>query len=248
MSWLAEYFKELGFIVSGSDRVKSKNLEKLRKKGIRVFEGHDKRNVDDAHVVVFSDAISEDNVELKEARQRGLYILSRGEALSSVAENFGDTVGVAGCHGKTTTTCMIAHIFKCASLKFTAHVGGEDVSLGNFVMQGSDVFLSEVCEFKKNINKRGYKTLFLFFVAHEECVSTGGFVLDAVKGFAKALEVNNFTFTQEFNYIVNIRIVGNAKNVVVGCTCFLFCCQVLNKVGNGVAGYRESCCREGVAA
>lgn len=187
MSWLAEYFKELGFIVSGSDRVKSKNLEKLRKKGIRVFEGHDKRNVDDAHVVVFSDAISEDNVELKTARQRGLYILSRGEALSSVAENFGDTVGVAGCHGKTTTTCMIAHIFKCASLKFTAHVGGEDVSLGNFVMQGSDVFLSEVCEFKKNINKfnADYAVCLNTDKDHLDCYDDESELKNAYVSFAK---------------------------------------------------------------
>lgn len=153
MRGLAEYFKSVGFSVSGSDREFSLALEKLAQKGIKTYVGHSENNLKNAHVVVYSDAIDDSNVELKKARELGLYVLSRGEALRSVVENFSDVVGVAGCHGKTTTTCMLAHIFKCAKLEFTAHIGGEDLSLGNCVIDGSKVFLSEVCEFKKNINK-----------------------------------------------------------------------------------------------
>ena len=153
MSWLAKYFKSLGFKVSGSDSRQSNTLKMLSEQGINTFVGHNESNLDGVQVVVYSDAINEDNPELKRAREQGLYVLSRGEALRSVAENFGDVVGVSGCHGKTTTTCMLAHIFKCACMSFTAHIGGEDSVFGNFINDGSDLFLSEVCEFKKNINK-----------------------------------------------------------------------------------------------
>ena len=165
MSWLATYFKEMGFCVSGSDKSFSENVKRLKENGIEVFIGHSEENLGDSQVVVYSDAISEDNVELKRARKDGKYLLSRADALRVVAENFSDVVGVIGCHGKTTTACMLAHIFRCANLKFTAHIGGEDCVLGNYISQGSNVFLSEVCEFKKNIN--------LFSADYAVCVNTG---------------------------------------------------------------------------
>ncbi len=153
IGWLAEYFQSVGFCVSGSDKNSSARTEKLEQKGIKVFIGHSESNLQGAQVVVYSDAIDEDNVELKAARQSGAYLMTRSQALSSVAENFCDVVGVSGCHGKTTVSCMLAHIFKCAGLKFTAHIGGEDSVLGDFISYGSDVFLSEVCEFRGNINR-----------------------------------------------------------------------------------------------
>lgn len=171
MSGLAEYFKSVGFNVSGSDRYASKTLEALNEKGIKTFVGHSEKNVENAHVVVYSDAIEEDNQELSFARESGKYLLSRGEALAMVAENFGSVVGVAGCHGKTTTTCMLAHVFNCAKIKFTAHIGGSDTQLGNFIMKGSKVFLSEVCEFKKNIDKftADYAVCLNFGKDHMDC-------------------------------------------------------------------------------
>ena len=144
MSGLAEYFASVGFIVSGSDRAEFPSKKHLEKAGVAVSIGHDIDNVKDAQAVIYSDAIPPENVELAYAKEKGLYLLSRADALKMVSENFSDVVGVCGCHGKTTVTCMLAHIFKSANVRFTAHIGGEDVKLGSFLNYGNDVFLSEV--------------------------------------------------------------------------------------------------------
>ena len=153
MSGLAEYFYEHGFTVSGSDRESSARTERLKALGIAVTVGHSEKNLEGVHAVVYSDAIDDDNPELKWAKEQRLYVIPRVKALSMIAENFGQTVGVCGCHGKTTVTCMLAHVFTCAGLEFTAHIGGEDRVLGGFISKGSKIFLTEVCEFKKNIDK-----------------------------------------------------------------------------------------------
>lgn len=153
MSALAKYCLSSGFSVSGSDRTSNERLLELEKLGAKIFVGHSENNLDGVHVVVFSDAIDENNPELKRAKELGCYVLSRAELLNMIAENFGTVIGVAGCHGKTTVTSMLAHIFIKANVPFTAHVGGEDSVYGNFINRGHEVFLSEVCEFKKNLNR-----------------------------------------------------------------------------------------------
>ena len=180
MRGLAEYFASVGFTVSGSDRLDFPQRKALEKNGIKVYIGHSEKQVENAHAVIYSDAIREDNVEFAYAKQNQMFIISRADALKMVSENFGDVVGVAGCHGKTTVTCMLAHIFTCAKLKFSAHIGGEDLVLGNFVLNGNDVFLSEVCEFKKNINK--------FAADYAVCLNTG---IDHMDCYADETELKN---------------------------------------------------------
>lgn len=187
MSGLAEYFASVGFLVSGSDRNDFLAKSRLEKLGIKVFVGHSEENVIGAQTVVYSDAIANDNPELVYAKNNGIFCLSRGDALKMISENFGDVVGVCGCHGKTTVTCMLAHIFKCAGIKFTAHIGGEDVKLGNFVINGNDVFLSEVCEFKKNINKfvPDFAVCLNTGVDHMDCYSTEDELFNTYLNFVK---------------------------------------------------------------
>ncbi len=153
MSSLALYLKRIGFVVSGSDLHPSEYTDMLIKNGIEVFFDHDVKNVYGANVVVYNSAIGDSNEELKAAKKSSAYVLSRAELLKMVSENFKVKIGVAGCHGKTTVTCMIAHILKCADKKFTAHIGGNDNKFGNFIFEGSEYFVSEVCEYKKNIDK-----------------------------------------------------------------------------------------------
>ena len=215
MSWLAKYFKAIGFNVSGSDK-DSLALENLRSNyGIQTFIGHNENNLKNVHVVVYSDAIGEDNVELKKARELGLYVLSRGEALKCVAENFGDVVGVCGCHGKTTTTCMLAHIFKCAGLKFSAHIGGEDLTLGSFINDGSDVFLSEVCEFKKNINKftADYAVCLNVGKDHMDCYEDEEELQNAYLNFAK--RAYKSIINKNDSYLSTVRL-SNAQAFSLG--------------------------------
>ena len=187
MSGLAEYFASVGFIVSGSDRAEFPSKKHLEKVGVAVSIGHDIDNVKDAQAVIYSDAIPPENVELAYAKEKGLYLLSRADALKMVSENFSDVVGVCGCHGKTTVTCMLAHIFKSANVRFTAHIGGEDVKLGSFLNYGNDVFLSEVCEFKKNINKftADFAVCLNTGVDHMDCYDSETELFNAYQSFAK---------------------------------------------------------------
>lgn len=152
MSSLAKYLRSVGFAISGSDIRPNRFTEELSSLGAEIRIGHSAGNLADAQVVVYNSAISEENPELKTARENKLFVLSRGQLLAMVAENFGKVVGISGCHGKTTTVCFLAHMLKAARQKFTAHIGGEDCRLSNCVAEGSKIFLSEVCEFRKNID------------------------------------------------------------------------------------------------
>ena len=174
MSSLANYLYEIGFTVCGSDIVKNEYTEALEKKGCKIFLGHKKDNVNGAQVVVYNSAIGEDNEELCEAKRQKLFLLTRAELLKIVSENFRVRVGVCGCNGKTTVTCMLAHIFKCAKKRFTAHIGGNDNKLANSYVKGSEYFISEVCEYKKNIDE--------FTAEIGVCLNTGEDHLECYSG------------------------------------------------------------------
>lgn len=152
MSSLARYLYSVGFSVSGSDVASSENLDELASEGIIVYKAQRAENIDGKDVVIYSDAIKPENPELKAAIERKLYVLKRAELLKIVSENFGARIGVCGCHGKTTAVCMLAHVFGEANERFTAHIGGFDLKYGNFVSRGNKYFISEVCEYKKNLN------------------------------------------------------------------------------------------------
>lgn len=151
MSALAKYLLSLGFCVSGSDLRSSRLTRELEDAGAKILFDHSTSAVENAQTVVYSDAIKSDDPELMKAKELGLYVVGRNELLKSVAENFRVVTGVGGCHGKTTVTCMLAHIYDRARKAFTAHIGGEDREFSNFVARGSDSFLTEVCEYKKNL-------------------------------------------------------------------------------------------------
>lgn len=124
MSGIAEVLANLGFRVSGSDAKKSDVTARLEGLGIEVNEGHDPANVGDAHVVVRSTAISDDNPEILEARRRSVPVIPRAEMLAELMRMKPHTVAVAGSHGKTTTTSMVATVLGYAKLDPTFVVGG----------------------------------------------------------------------------------------------------------------------------
>ncbi len=151
MSALAKYLLSFGFQVSGSDLRASVYTRELEELGATIVIGHHPEMLENVQMAVYSDAVRKDDPELKRAEELGLYILNRSGLLKSVAENFREVVGVGGCHGKTTVTCMLAHIYAAANEDFTAHIGGEDKTFSNCVIRGSKLFLTEVCEYKKNL-------------------------------------------------------------------------------------------------
>jgi UDP-N-acetylmuramate--alanine ligase len=129
MSGLAEVLLELGYRVSGSDLKFSPSTQRLTDRGATIFEGHDAQNIGGANAVVVSSAVREDNPEVMEARRLGIPVIPRGELLAELMrQKFG--IAVAGSHGKTTTTSMIAAILNHAGLDPTIVVGGRVGTMG----------------------------------------------------------------------------------------------------------------------
>ena len=123
MNGLAIIMKGLGFKVQGSDLFSNKNTDNLKKKKIKVFFGHNKRNIKNSTILVISSAIKKNNPEYKEAKKRGLPIYKRGEMLGHIVSLMKNIV-VAGSHGKTTTTSLISSIFAKSNIDATVINGG----------------------------------------------------------------------------------------------------------------------------
>ncbi|MEO2068275.1 MAG: UDP-N-acetylmuramate--L-alanine ligase [Desulfurobacteriaceae bacterium] len=123
MSGIALILKEKGCYVQGSDIKTSPMIEKLKGLGIKVFIGHKKENVHGTDILIHSSAVKEDNVELIEARRLGIPIIPRGDVLNDLMK-LKEGIAVAGTHGKTTTSSLIATIFKKCGLNPTILVGG----------------------------------------------------------------------------------------------------------------------------
>jgi UDP-N-acetylmuramate--alanine ligase len=123
MSGIAEVLANLGYAVTGSDVAESANVKRLRDQGIAVAIGHAAGNVDDSHVVVVSSAIKRDNPELVEARKRRMPVVRRAEMLAELMR-LKHCVAVAGTHGKTTTTSLVAALLDAGHFDPTVINGG----------------------------------------------------------------------------------------------------------------------------
>jgi UDP-N-acetylmuramate--alanine ligase len=135
MSGIAEVLLNLGFTVSGSDLKRTAVTDRLERLGARVFEGHAVGNVCDAQVVVVSSAIPPDNPELAEAARLQVPVISRAEMLAELMR-LKFCVAVAGAHGKTTVTSMIAVLLAHAGLDPTAVIGGRLDAFGSSARLG----------------------------------------------------------------------------------------------------------------
>jgi UDP-N-acetylmuramate--alanine ligase len=123
MSGIAEVLVNLGYTVQGSDASDNYNVERLRKKGAKVSIGHRAENVDRADVVVVSSAIKRDNPELMAARAQRIPVVRRAEMLAELMR-LKSCVAIAGTHGKTTTTTMVATLLDAGGLDPTVINGG----------------------------------------------------------------------------------------------------------------------------
>lgn len=140
MSGIAEVLHNLGYEVRGSELKDSDTVERLRSLGIKVFIGHRPENVHNAHVVVISSAVKEDNPEVMEARRLHIPVIPRAEMLAEIGR-LKYSILVAGAHGKTTTTSLIANILSLGGLDPTVIVGGRFTSSGANARLGGGEFL-----------------------------------------------------------------------------------------------------------
>ncbi|MGD2124826.1 MAG: UDP-N-acetylmuramate--L-alanine ligase [Desulfobacteraceae bacterium] len=141
MSGIAELLLNLGYEVSGSDLKDSAVTKRLSDLGGKIFTGHSKENIEGADVVVYSSAVPDDNPEIGEARERYIPVIPRAEMLAELMRlKYG--VAVAGAHGKTTTTSMIASILMSGNLDPTVVIGGRlDIWGGSNAKLGQGEFL-----------------------------------------------------------------------------------------------------------
>ena len=145
MSAIARLLLARGARVSGSDVRRTPLIDELEAEGVRIAIGHRAENVGDAVTVVVSSAIAKDNPEFVAALERRLDIVTRGKLLALLAEGR-KLVAVAGTHGKTTTTAMLASIFEEAGYDPTVAVGGVRVDTGRNARAGSAWFVTEADE------------------------------------------------------------------------------------------------------
>jgi UDP-N-acetylmuramate--alanine ligase len=140
MSGIAEVLLNLGYQVSGSDLKATELTERLGKLGGKVTTGHRAENIEGADVVVISSAVRRDNPEVVAARAKGVAVIPRAEMLAELMR-LKTGIAVAGSHGKTTTTSMVAHVLAAAGLDPTAVVGGRLNNLGSNAKLGKSEWM-----------------------------------------------------------------------------------------------------------
>lgn len=152
MSALAHYLLDKGHAVSGSDLRRTPETERLSARGARIFEGHRPDNVGDARMLIFSDAISKENIEISEARLREISVVRRAAFLGLLARDK-RSILVAGSHGKSTTSAMIVQVLRTAgrSPGFVIGAGAECLDKRRAFYSPSELLVVEACEAFNNL-------------------------------------------------------------------------------------------------
>jgi len=146
MNGIAEIFINMGYKVTGSDLRKSENTERIRRLGGKIFIGHSEKNVKNAEIVVYSNAVPGTNPEIARAKKMKIPVIPRAVMLDEIMR-LKHGIAIAGAHGKTTTTSMLARIFEEAKLDPTYIVGGVVKAGGVHAKAGKGKYvIAEACE------------------------------------------------------------------------------------------------------
>ena len=173
MSGIAELLANLGYEVSGSDAKTSEVTDRLARLGVRIASGHDAAHVGEADVVVTSSAIQSSNPEVEDARRRSIPVIPRAEMLAELMRlRYG--IAVAGAHGKTTTTSMVALVLERAGLDPTAVIGGRLSAFGSNARLGrGDYMVVEADESDRSFLKLTPAIAVITNIDHEHMESYG---------------------------------------------------------------------------
>ena len=150
MSAIALILLKNDFIVSGSDISENDNVKELEGKGIKVYIGHKKENIQsDLDIVVYSKAIHDDNEEIIEAKNKKILLMSRSEILGQIMTNYKERICIAGTHGKTTTTSLVSKVLLDKNLDPTINVGGivDEIGGNSHIGKDQNLFVAEACEY-----------------------------------------------------------------------------------------------------
>ena len=154
MSGLAEILLDKGYKVSGTDTKESGIINRLIDLGAKIYIGHNEDNIKGADLIIYTDAIAKDNVELIAASNSAADLVDRATFLGALMKNYDTSIAISGTHGKTTTTSMLSTIATHANLNPTILLGGQLDEIGGNVKIGNDKYIiTEACEYKGNILK-----------------------------------------------------------------------------------------------
>ena len=237
MSGLALIMKGLGFKVQGSDISSNKNIERLKKNKIKVYIGHNKKNIQKSTILVISSAIKQSNSEIIKAKEKQLPIYKRGDMLAHVVSLLKRNIVVSGSHGKTTTTSLVSGIFSKAKLDPTIINGGvlnsfnnsaklgksdwcileSDESDGSFVNMSPTYSIitnidQEHMDFYKTMNN--LKQLFIKFIEKTPSFGKSFICLDDKnnKEIVKKLKIKNYyTYGTDNNSQFCIKNISQSK-------------------------------------
>ena len=209
MSGLALLLMEMGHRVSGSDRVTSRETERLQRIGLRFSCPHSAEAVADAEVVVFSSAIRPENPALVAARERGLKILRRAECLAAVLSSKKGVV-VSGTHGKTTTSAMCAHVLRRGCRDVSHYVGAEIPVLG------TNAHWSAVSEYMVAEGDESDGTLALYRPSHAIVLNIEAEHLDFYRDLDHIKEVFNTLLDQTGERVIFCKEDAGARDVCEG--------------------------------
>ena len=237
MSGLALIMKGLGFKVQGSDISSNKNIERLKKNKIKVYIGHNKKNIQKSTILVISSAIKQSNSEIIKAKEKQLPIYKRGDMLAHVVSLLKRNIVVSGSHGKTTTTSLVSGIFSKAKLDPTIINGGvlnsfknsaklgksdwcileSDESDGSFVNMSPTYSIitnidQEHMDYYKTMNN--LKQLFIKFIEKTPSFGKSFICLDDKnnKEIVKKLKINNYyTYGTDNNSQFCIKNISQSK-------------------------------------
>ena len=168
MSGIAEILLNWGFEITGSNNVENEATQKLKDAGIKVIIGHYAENVKGADVVVYTAAISPDNIELQTAKELNIETIERSDFLGEITRCYEDTVTVAGTHGKSTTTSMLSLCFLEAGKDPSIQVGADLHQInGNYKVGKSQYFILEACEYVESFLKFSPKSAIILNIDND---------------------------------------------------------------------------------
>lgn len=219
LSALAEILAQRGHEVTGSDAKMSETLERLGTKGIRVFLGQESENVVGADLLVYSAAVAGDNPEIEKARELRIPIVTRGELLGALMDEYEVAIAVSGTHGKTTTTSMVSLILDNAKKDPTILVGGNLEQIGGNVKIGKSQFcVSEACEYMDSfLSLRPTVEIILNIDSdHLDYFKDIDHIVNSFKKFAACMKRGGKIIAYEANPFVNTVIKDYPDSITFG--------------------------------
>jgi len=190
MSGIAELLNSQGFKISGSDLIESERTRYLKGLGIKITISHNKKNIKNPDLVVYSSAVNLDNVEISESKRQGIPIIRRAEMLGELLKLKEISIAISGTHGKTTTCSMLSSILIEANLNPTLIIGGIVNNFGsNAILGKGEIIVVEADEFDRSFLslKPTMSVINNLDLDHIDCYKNIDEVKDAFLSFANSL-------------------------------------------------------------